>query len=225
MHGDVTVETEIEENLFETGELFPVLLRHYDAGDSESPVGSLEEFQGCILSAAGSSTSALSLHSPVVLFQSIERPELFGSLRPVKAHIKSKAACKDSDYDPDMKAPLISDENNLLGLSRDFHDLFDGTMTCDVDIGVPDVPLIAIKPPEERDIFREEVVSSSPPLKRKRVQVVVECRNDSVGEIVEKRLKLGSEKLSVTKFKTHIHVANPSPVLIGSTRRLAPYGI
>ena len=84
--------------------------------------------------------------------------------------------------------------------------------------------MIAIKPPEERDDFQEDyIVCGSPPLKRK--QVVVEWHNDTVGEIVEKRLKLGSEK-SATKFKAHTHhVALLVPVLIGSTRRLEACGI
>lgn len=199
--GDFTVESDIVKIHVEADELSPVLFHQYDA------IGSLEDFQGCLLSVAQSSASALSLSSPVALFQSIERPELFDNLCPVKAHIKSKAACENSDYDPDAKVSLIIDENNLLGLSRDFHDFFDGTMTYDVDTGLHDVPLIAIK--QEGDIFQEEVVGS-PPLKRKRVELVVECRNDSVGEVVAKRLKLNSKKLSATKFRTHIHVANPS---------------
>lgn len=79
--GHLTVEREIEGFLVEVGELSRVLLQDYDAGDSNSPLQSLEEFQGCIASVT-SCASALSLTSPVALLQSIERPELFVLLRP-----------------------------------------------------------------------------------------------------------------------------------------------
>ena len=160
--GDVTVEEEIEKNLFEKGELSPVWSLDYIPGDSESPVGNLGEFQGCNLSAE-SCTSGLSLTSPVALFQSIE----FVFIVPLRP-ISSQKQLAKTDYDPDDQAPLISGKNNLLGLNRDFHDLFDGKMTYDV-VDTVDVPMIAIKPPEERDNFQEEVVCGSPPLKRKQV--------------------------------------------------------
>lgn len=74
-------------------------------------------------------------------------------------------------------------------------------MTIDTETGNIDIPLIAIKPPERRD-FREELVGN-PPLKRKRVEVVVECRDEVhvVGEVVRKQLKMDAEKLSDTQYK------------------------
>ena len=66
---------------------------------------------------------------------------------------------------------------------------------------------IAIKPPEERN-FREESVGD-PPLKLKWVEVMVECRGEVVGVIVGKQLKMGTEKLCATQYKTPLHVADP----------------
>ena len=91
-------------------------------------------------------------------------------------------------------------------MSREFHDFFDGMMTIDQKSGEEDIPLFAIKPPERRD-FKEELVGS-PPLKRKRVEVVIECRDDRFGDHVCKRLKMGSEKVSDTQFKTFVHVSD-----------------
>ena len=111
-------------------------------------------------------------------------------------------------------------------MSRNFHDYFDGVMTADTETGNIDIPLIAIKPPERHD-FTEELVGN-PPLKRKRVEVVVECRDEAIGEIVRKQLKVGTENLSDTQYKTYLHVAEPeiffATVLIGSTRMLAISG-
>ena len=91
-------------------------------------------------------------------------------------------------------------------MSREFLDFFDGTMTIDQKSGVEDIPLFAIKPPERHD-FKEELVGSSP-VKRKRVEVVIECRDDGVGDDVCKRLKMGSENVSDTQFKTFVHVSD-----------------
>ena len=93
-------------------------------------------------------------------------------------------------------------------MSRLFHDYFDGMMTLDQTSGSEDVPQFAIKPPETCD-FREELVGE-PPLKRKRVEVTVECRNVIIADVVCKHLKDGSEKVSDTHFKTYVHVENAS---------------
>ena len=44
----------------------------------------------------------------------------------------------------------------------------------------------------------KSIYYGDPPLKRKRVEVVVECRGEAVGEIIGKQLKMGTEKLSGT---------------------------
>ena len=38
---------------------------------------------------------------------------------------------------------------------------------------------------------------------------MVECRGEVVGVIVGKQLKMGTEKLSATQYKTPLHVADP----------------
>ena len=94
---------------------------------------------------ASSQCSALSMPTPLGQLQSTKRPEVFLHHCPVKCHIKPR---KFKDYD-----------NNLLALSRNFHDNFDGMMTTDPKSGAADVPLSAIKPPQTR-AFREELVGN-----------------------------------------------------------------
>lgn len=139
---------------------------------------------------------AVSKNSPLAQLQSIERPEVFTVNRLIKCHIKPRKDFKE----------LINNENNLLLMRRNFHDYFDGMMTIDTETGNIDIPLIAIKPPERRD-FREEL-GGNPPLKRKRVEVVVECRDEVhvVGEVVRKQLKMDAEKLSDTQYKMHLRI-------------------
>ena len=192
--GDVTVEDEKVMYVVESG-LKKVLLSDYDPTDSESPIQTLDEL--AVVPSSESNVSALSMNSPLAQLQRIERPEVFAHNRPIKCHIKPKKDFKE----------LIKDENNVLAMSRNLHDYFDGMMTEDYQTGNIDIPLIAIKPPEKRD-FRDELVGN-PPLKRKRVEVVVECRGEAIGEIIGKQLKMGTEKLSGTQYKTPLHVADP----------------
>ena len=192
--GDVVIEDKKVMYVAES-DLNKVLLSEYVPTDSESPIQTLEEL--AVVSSSESHVSAVSMNSPLAQLQSIERPEVFTHNRPIKCHIKPRKDFKE----------LINNENNLLLMSRNFHDYFDGVMTADPETGNIDIPLIAIKPPERRD-FREELVGN-PPLKRKRVEVVVECRDEAVGEVVRKQLKMGTEKLSDTQYKTHLHVAEP----------------
>lgn len=201
--GDVTVEDEKVTYVAES-DLKKVRLSDYDATDSESPIQTLEEL--AVVPSSESNVSALSMNSPLAQLQMIERPEVFTCSRPIKCHIKPKKDFKK----------LINDENNILAMSRSFYDYFDGMMTVDCETGNIDIPLIAIKPPGKRE-FREEMVGNLQ-LKRKRVEVVVECRGEAVGEIVGKQLKMGTERLSATQYKTPLHVENPVIVLIGSTR-------
>ena len=44
--------------------------------------------------------------------------------------------------------------------------------------------------------------------KTEKVEVVIECRDDRFGDHVSKRLKMGSEKVSDTQFKTFVHVSD-----------------
>ena len=78
-----------------------------------------------------------------------------------------------------------------------FHQFFDSlnTTNCTGD----DVPQIALKPSDSNS--NDELVNNLG-IKRKRVNIFVECR-----EI--KKLKLGSTKLSQTQLETFVHVVNP----------------
>ena len=192
--GDVAVEGKKVVYVVKS-DLKEVLLSDYDPTGSESPIQTLEEL--AVVPSSESNVSALSMNSPLAQLQTIERPEVFTHNRPIKCHIKPRKDFKE----------LIKDENNLLAMSRNLHDYFDGMMTEDHQTGNIDIPLIAIKPPEKRD-FRDELVGN-PQLKRKRVEVVVECRSEAIGEIIGKQLKMGTEKLSGTQYKTPLHVADP----------------
>ena len=193
-YGDVSVQHDMEVVYVAKSNLERVFLSDYTATESESPVQTLEEL-AAVPSSSDSHFSALSMSTPLAQLQSVERPEMFSHLRPVKCHIK-----------PRRFKELLNDDNNLLAMSRVFHDCFDGMMTNDQKSGVEDVPLFAIKPPETR-VFKEALVGS-PPLKWKRVEIARECRDEVIGEMIGKHLKMGSEKVSGTLFKTFVHVAN-----------------
>jgi len=191
--GDVVIEDKKVMYVAES-DLNEVLLSDYVPTDSESPIQTLEEL--AVVSSSESHVSAVSMNSPLAHLQSIECPEVFTHNRPIKCHIKPRKDFKE----------LINNENNLLLMIRNFHNYFDGMMNIDTETGNIDIPLIAIKPPEIRD-FREELVGS-PPLKRKHVEVVVECRDEVqvADEVVRKQLKMDAEKLSDTQYKTHLRI-------------------
>ena len=85
--GDVMVEERIEEFLVEKNEFYSVLLSHYNAADSESPVQSLDEFDACQTSVG----TAVSYGTPLAQLQSIEDSSSFLGLKPYICRIKPKA--------------------------------------------------------------------------------------------------------------------------------------
>lgn len=189
--GDLIVQEEIEELLVEAGELSTVLLDHYDAGDSESSIGSLEEFQGCHTSV----DSLISLSGHFAQLQSIEDLSTFNILKPYACHIK-----------PKRFKELVNNENNKLAASwTPFHQCYDGLKTEDIKTGHQNLPLLAIKPLEDIEI-KEEMVGN-PPVKRRRVEIEVEYRCTEVAERIN--LKEGSTKISDLKWKTFVHVEDP----------------
>ena len=189
--GDLIVEEKIEEFLVEAGELSKVLLCHYNAGDSESPVGSLKEFHGC----PSSVDSTVSLSGHFAQLQSIEDMSTFTLCKPYSCHIKPRR----------FKA-LENDENNKLAASwTPFHQCYDGLKTEDTKTGHLNLPLLALNPLEDIEI-KEEMVGS-PPIKRRRVEIEVEYRSTEVAESIQ--LKEGSTKISDLKWKTFVHVEDP----------------
>lgn len=186
--GDVIVNEEIEAFLVEADELSKVLLCHYNAGDYESPVGSLEEFQGC----PSSVDSTVSLSGHFAQLQSIEDLSTFDFCKPYGCHIKPRR----------FKA-LENNENNKLAASwTPFHQCYDGLRTEDTKTGHQNLPLLAIKPLEDSEI-KEEMIGN-PPIKRRRVEVEVEYRSTEIAERIH--LKEGSTKISDLKWKTFVHV-------------------
>ena len=194
-YGDVVMDD--MKILYRLSKFEHVQLSHYTATESYSPVQALEEL--CSVSTSGSHVSVLSSDNPVAQFQCMEGPEVFSLSRPIKCHIKPQSGFEEF---------VNNDDNNLLAVSRVFNDFFEGRRTIDPITGEDDLPLFAIKPPNSRE-FKEELIGS-PPLKRKRVEVLIECRDDTVGEKVCERLKTGSEKMSDTQFKTFVHVEDPN---------------
>jgi hypothetical protein len=189
--GDVTVEDKIEEILIEKKEFSSVRLSHYDVGDSESPVQSLEEFDAC----KSSVTSAISNNTPLAQLQSIEDMSAFQALKPYICHIKPKAKFDHLKNDP----------NNRLAASWPFHQMFDGLNTVDSISGHPNIPMVAVVPvPSE---MKEEMVGE-PSVKRKRVEIELEYRESALAKCIT--LKDGSTKMSDTRWKTFVHVEDAS---------------
>ena len=145
-----------------------VKLAHYTATESDSPVQTLEELR-TVPTLDSAEVSALSFSTPVAQFQCIECPELFLLRHPVKCRIKSQCWFKE----------LKNNDNNLFACNEQ---RISCMTTIDQKSGDNNMPLFAIKPPEKCD-FKEELVGSSP-VKRKRVEVVIECRDDGVGDDV-----------------------------------------
>jgi hypothetical protein len=185
--GDVTVEEKIETMLVEKDELSAVRLSHYAAGDSESPVQSLDEFDAC----KSSTCSVVSLDAPLVQFQSFEDRDTLRGYRPYVCHVKPKAkfeALKNKEY-------------NTIAASWHFHQMFDGLNTEDLKTGEHDLPLLAVRPLKTE--IKEEMVGE-PARKRTRVGVELEFRDPEYGNNIT--LKPGSTKISDTKWKTFVHV-------------------
>lgn len=151
--GDAIVEEKIEEILVEKKELCHVLLSHYKAEDSESPVQSLQEFGAC----QSSVESVVSLSGHFAQLQSIEKLSVFNLFRPYRCHIK-----------PTRFKKLESNENNLLaGSWTPFQQAYDGLKTQDVKTEQVNIPLLALKP-LENDSMIEEMVGIPPTKRRSR---------------------------------------------------------
>ena len=164
-----------------------VLLRHYVAGDSESPVQSLNEFDAC----QSSTCSAVSIGAPLAQFQCLEDADVFEGLMPYVCHVKPKA-----QFDK-----LKNKEYNTIAASWTFHQMFDGLNTTDLETGENNLPLVTIKPLKTE--IREEMVGD-PPRKWKKVEVELEYRDSVFAKRIA--LKPGSTKISDTKWKTFVHV-------------------
>ena len=49
----------------------------------------------------------------------------------------------------------------------------------------------------------------NPPCKRKKVEVLVEIRDNQIDEMIGKSLKIGSERFAERQWKTFVHVTDP----------------
>ena len=103
-------------------ELCYVLIRHYECGNTDSPIQTLAEFRG-LPSSTNTSLSAVSLSDPVVQFQCIENLSAFGRVKPYRCHIKAKEK---------FKALKDNDNNIISGSWTPFHQCFGGLNTEDI---------------------------------------------------------------------------------------------
>lgn len=192
----VSVDEVLEEVYIHQSELKYVELSHYDAQESDSPVGSLEQYKGSY--ASTSELSGISMDSHFAQLQSIEKQEEFSLLQvnPYCCHIKGQKTF------PELK----DNNNNMLALSWLLHQYFDGLNLVDELSGQIKVPQIAINCASHN--FTEEMVGT-PLVKRRKVILTIECRTITISKAVGDRLKLGSEKTSNFEWKTCVHVENP----------------
>ena len=101
-YGDVVLDD--MKVLYSLIELEDVMLSHYTAAESDSPVQTLEEL--CSVPTSDSHVSALSLSTPVARFQCLELPEVFTHCHPIKCHIKPRS--------------VLNNDDNLLAMSMTF---------------------------------------------------------------------------------------------------------
>ena len=187
---DISVRQEVE--VVYVADLKYVRLEQYVGSEYESPIQSLEEFSG--VRSVHSSLSMDSCSGPLAQFQCLE--VINSNTFPYRCHIKPKSKFK----------LLASNESNMIAASWLFHQYFDGLNTQDVVSGMQNVPLIALKadPHEEP---KDEVVGT-PPQKRARVSLLLECRSSDVHTDIGTLLKTGSERVSDLVWKTFIHVSD-----------------
>ncbi|SMN12409.1 hypothetical protein SPBRAN_859 [uncultured Candidatus Thioglobus sp.] len=189
---DISVNELLAEVHVEKSKLRPVMLSHYQAAESDSPVQTLADFEGCASSISNISVSIASLSDPICQFQSIEKPEIFQSCEPYKMHIKPKRFKK-----------VASDDNNLLiGTWTPFHQMYDGLKTNDA------VPLVAIKPVSESD-FEGPLFLGVPPQKRFKVDIELEFSDENSASQFSSNLKDGSIKVSETIWRSSVFMKNP----------------
>ena len=187
---DISVDESIVKVYAEVSKLKPVMLQDYVAAETESPIQSLEEFEGHVSSF--SSFDGVSTSDPLCKYQSIEKPDVFTYCKPYKMHIKPKAQFKK----------LASDDNNvLIGSWTPFHQMFDGLHTED------DIPLVAVRPVSESSF--EPSMLGEPSLKRFKVDLELKFRNEGCASKLGSCLKDGSIKVSETVWKSNVYVLNP----------------
>lgn len=160
---------------------------HYD----DSPVMSLADLKSnhnhSSVSSHGSITSHLSVISitdTLGKYQCIERAELFAVAKPYKLHLVDKAMGGSSDDD------------NLLAGSWEFHQLFDGLHTT------YKYPSIAVSVKRKHP----DIVEVPQGGKRRKVELLLECKDSKVSQILGSRLKAGSTKMNDTLWETSVLV-------------------
>ena len=164
----------------------------YSSSDSSSPTQSLlDVFQETQSEAA----TAVSFHSPLARYQSIEQPAAWATTRPERLHLISKCKCNsDSDY-----AKYKNSDDNLISASRYFHEFFDGINN--------DHEMIIMSMGEVGDA--EMLLGGG---SRVRVFVILTFLRDDVRDLVLPRLKVGTKLVNpkLNQYEVSLLVKNPT---------------
>lgn len=142
----------------------------YEAAAYESPAATLDDAAGADASSV-SSSHTLALDSDVAKYQSIEKRIVLVAAGVDQAHIWPQRCCT-----PAQK----QDPNNMLGLSKNLHNMFDGPHG-----GQHGVPRIAIRP-------LQQPVPSVVHGTRQVVHIAVQCQDAEAFSYVQANLKDGT---------------------------------
>ena len=172
----------------EAGDYSDILLSHYNAEDSDSPMVSLRDFKAA---EASSTSSQLSYQDKdnLLEFQCLESVENFRVLRPFKMHLKSQAKFPRLKYNP----------NNVLCGGWEFHQLFDG-----LNLAEKDCPQIAIRICEETEVLCECVGEHRE--QRYKIGLILEFRTTIAQDLVKQKFKVGTTEVGNLMWRTFVHV-------------------
>lgn len=166
-----------------------IQLSDYKPEDSDSPTLDLNSIT------SASEYSVLEISSEIFNYQRIESLDVFprGLGRALKCHLIGKSECRMFE----SYNKFLNDDNNLLALSSDLHDWFDGLNT---HLQLP--------------LFKVDFVSCSKTKvlnDRFEVKVMVEAIDINCASTIFPRLKVGSSECEVgTKMCSFVHVINPA---------------
>ena len=185
------VKPDLETVTLHSEDLRRVVISDYNAEDSESPCQSLDDYMGSALS----HVSSVTLDDPITKYQSLEKPELLGlgGSKAFKIHLKNQGKSYKFQH-------LANNPNNVLAGTGFFHQFMDG-----LNMENKKVPIVALKPGD----FGEEV-EVEPHMKRRKVIVYLEFRDQVAANTVSSFLKSGSVKIDETTWQSSVLVAEPA---------------
>jgi hypothetical protein len=167
-----------------------VLLDHYEPGASDSPCTSLADLEGQRSEAA----TSVQPESELAKYQALEKPTYLFAIgaKPFRMHLKNR---KGHGH---PKA-LAENESNMLAGSWNMHQAIDGLNMRDKKM-----PTVAVGYARQGDMLE------TPLGKRRKVIVLVKCRNEEIAAQVQPFLKMGSERKDNTSFEVPVAVKEPN---------------